>query len=93
MVGGFESMSNTPYYLPRARQGYGMGHQQVIDGLIFDGLWDPYDDVHMGMCAEACAEEFKISREDQDKYALESYRRAQQAVGLQRNTQHTERLT
>lgn len=78
-TGGFESMSNVPYYLLKARQGYGYGHQQAVDGVLQDGLWDAFDDHHMGMCAEACAADMKISREDQDKYALESYRRAQLA--------------
>lgn len=76
VTGGFESMSNIPHYLPNARNGYGYGHGEVQDGLIKDGLWDAFDDHHMGTCAEACAEEFGITREEQDRFALESYSRA-----------------
>lgn len=76
VAGGFESMSNIPHYLPKARNGYGYGHGEVQDGLIKDGLWDAFDDHHMGVCAEACATEFSITREEQDRFALESYRRA-----------------
>lgn len=72
-------MSNIPYYLPKGRDGYGFGHGQVLDGIIKDGLWDAFDDQHMGMCAEACATEFNITRQDQDEFALESYRRAAHA--------------
>ncbi len=77
--GGMESMSNAPYLLPKARSGYRLGHGQVIDSMISDGLWDPYGDVHMGTCAELCAREKAISREAQDAYAAESYRRALKA--------------
>jgi len=77
--GGMESMSNAPYLLPKARGGYRLGHGQVIDSLISDGLWDPYGDVHMGSCAELCAKEKAITREAQDAYAAESYRRALKA--------------
>ena len=80
VAGGMESMSNTPYYLPQARNGYRMGHGQVVDGMIFDGLWDPYNDFHMGQAGELCAREKKIDRERQDAYAAVSYRRAQAAV-------------
>ena len=76
VAGGFESMSQAPYLLPRAREGYRMGHQQVLDSMIHDGLWDPYGQVHMGSCAELCARERKISGEAQDAFAAESYRRA-----------------
>jgi acetyl-CoA C-acetyltransferase len=79
-AGGMESMSNAPYYLPQARDGYRMGHGQLVDGLIFDGLWDPYNDFHMGKAGELCASERKIDRERQDAYAAMSYRRAQSAV-------------
>jgi acetyl-CoA C-acetyltransferase len=79
-AGGMESMSNAPYYLPQARDGYRMGHGQVVDGMIFDGLWDPYNDFHMGKAGELCASERKIDRERQDAYAAMSYRRAQSAV-------------
>jgi acetyl-CoA C-acetyltransferase len=76
IAGGMESMSNAPYLLPKAREGYRLGHAQVIDSLITDGLWDAYGNVHMGDCAELCAREKKISREEQDQFAAESYRRA-----------------
>jgi acetyl-CoA C-acetyltransferase len=80
VAGGMESMSNTPYYLPQARNGYRMGHGQVIDGMVFDGLWDPYNDFHMGMAGELCASERKIDRERQDAFATRSYQLAQTAV-------------
>ncbi|HWB80505.1 MAG TPA: acetyl-CoA C-acetyltransferase [Nannocystaceae bacterium] len=80
VAGGMESMSNAPYYLPQARNGYRMGHGQVIDGMVFDGLWDPYNDFHMGMAGELCASERKIDRERQDAFATRSYQLAQTAV-------------
>ncbi len=76
VAGGMENMSQSPYLLPRAREGFRMGHQQVIDSMITDGLWDVYNQIHMGQCAELCAKERKITREQQDAYAAESYRRA-----------------
>jgi len=79
IAGGMESMSNTPYYLDKARTGYNLGHGQIIDGLIKDGLWDVYNDFHMGSAAELCAVECNVSREDQDAYAIESYNRALKA--------------
>jgi acetyl-CoA C-acetyltransferase len=79
VAGGMESMSNVPYYLDKARNGYRLGNGQLIDGLVKDGLWDVYNDYHMGSAAELCAEECKISREDQDAFAVESYKRAQKA--------------
>jgi acetyl-CoA C-acetyltransferase len=79
VAGGMESMSNAPYYLPTARNGFRMGHQQAVDGMIFDGLWDPYNNQHMGNCAELCAREYAFSREAQDAYAIESFKRAQAA--------------
>jgi acetyl-CoA C-acetyltransferase len=79
VAGGMESMSNTPYLLERARTGYRMGHGQLVDSMIKDGLWDPYKDVHMGNCAEMCVGKYKFSREEQDAYSLESYKRAQNA--------------
>jgi acetyl-CoA C-acetyltransferase len=80
IAGGFESMSNIPYYLPRVRQGLGYGHGVVEDGVLKDGLTDAYEDQHMGMCAEACAAAHDISREAQDDFAIESYARAQAAA-------------
>ncbi|WP_343532035.1 acetyl-CoA C-acyltransferase [Pedobacter sp.] len=79
VAGGMESMSNVPYYLDKARNGYRLGHGQITDGLIKDGLWDVYNDYHMGSAAELCAETCNISREDQDNFAIQSYKRAQQA--------------
>jgi acetyl-CoA C-acetyltransferase len=78
-AGGMESMSNVPYYLPGARGGLRFGNAQVIDGMQFDGLWDPYNDFAMGNAAELCAREMKIDRAAQDAHAVESYRRAQAA--------------
>src|SRR6201996_8252677 len=79
VAGGMESMSNVPYYLDKARNGYRLGNGQIIDGLVKDGLWDVYNDYHMGSAAELCAAECNISREDQDAYAIESYKRSQKA--------------
>ncbi|WCT14681.1 acetyl-CoA C-acyltransferase [Mucilaginibacter jinjuensis] len=79
VAGGMESMSNVPYYLDKARTGYRLGHGQITDGLVKDGLWDVYNDYHMGSAAELCATECHISREDQDAYAIESYQRSQKA--------------
>jgi acetyl-CoA C-acetyltransferase len=79
VAGGMESMSNVPYYLDKARNGYRLGHGQITDGLVKDGLWDVYNDYHMGSAAELCAETCNISREDQDNFAIESYKRAQAA--------------
>jgi len=84
VAGGMENMSLAPYYLQKARTGYRMGNGEVVDGMVFDGLWDPYDNMHMGMCGEICAEKYEISREEQDTFAAESYNRAMkaQAEGL-----------
>lgn len=79
VAGGMESMSNVPYYLDKARNGYRLGHGQITDGLVKDGLWDVYNDYHMGSAAELCAETCNITREDQDNFAIESYKRAQAA--------------
>ena len=76
VAGGMESMSNVPYYLSKARTGYKLGNDLLIDGLVEDGLWDVYNDYHMGSAAELCAIECNISREEQDAYAIESYNRA-----------------
>ena len=74
-----ESMSNVPYYLDKARTGYRFGNGQLIEGNLRDGLWDPYKDFHMGNAAEICASEYHITREEQDAYAVESYKRAAKA--------------
>lgn len=79
VAGGMESMSNVPYYLDKARNGYRLGNGELIDGLVKDGLWDVYNNYHMGSAAELCAAECGIGREDQDAYAVESYKRAQKA--------------
>ncbi len=80
VAGGQESMSNAPYVLPAARDGFRMGHKEIQDSMILDGLWDPYNNIHMGNCAEACAREFTITREEQDAFAAESYARARKAM-------------
>lgn len=79
VAGGQESMSNAPYMLDKARTGYGFGHANLLDSMIKDGLWDVYNDYHMGIAAELCASECAISREDQDAFAIESYTRAMAA--------------
>ncbi len=76
VAGGMESMSNAPYLSHAFRGGARMGNSEFKDAMILDGLWDPYDNVHMGTCAEACAESMKISRSAQDEYSVESTRRA-----------------
>ena len=76
VAGGTESMSRAPYLLPKARTGYRMGDGQIIDSMIHDGLWDVYNEIHMGTCGDACAEKFKLSRDMQDDFAAESYKRA-----------------
>ena len=76
VAGGMESMTNAPYLLPKGRSGYRMGNGQVIDSMVHDGLWDPYDNVHMGTCGDAVAAKYGFTREDQDAFASESYRRA-----------------
>lgn len=80
VTGGFESMSNVPYYLDKARTGYRMGNGTIIDGMVHDGLWDVYNNFHMGSAAEMCSKELNISREEQDSFAEESYRRALKAT-------------
>ncbi len=76
VAGGMESMSNCPYLLPGARQGLRLGNAALVDAMIHDGLWDAYEDFHMGQTAELVSEKYRISREEQDAYALESHRRA-----------------
>lgn len=75
VAGGMESMSNAPKYLAQARTGSRLGHDTVIDGMLKDGLWDVYNDFGMGICAEICADKYKISRQEQDLYAIRSYER------------------
>ena len=76
VAGGMESMSNVPYYLSKARTGYRLGDGKLQDGLVLDGLTDVYNKYHMGCAAELCASEYKISREDQDMFAIQSYERS-----------------
>lgn len=76
IAGGMESMSNAPYLLDKARTGYRLGHGQLLDSMIVDGLWDVYNDFHMGNAAELCAKDCNIPRDVQDEYAVTSYRRA-----------------
>ena len=80
VAGGMESMSNAPYLLPRVREGLRMGNGRVLDAMIVDGLWDPYNDFHMGTAAESCARARDVTRPAQDAFAVESYRRAQAAI-------------
>ena len=80
VAGGMESMTNAPYLLPNARAGYRMGNGTLVDSMIFDGLWDIYNDFHMGIAAEMIAEKYGITREEQDAFAAESHRRAAAAT-------------
>lgn len=80
LAGGIENMSQAPYYVANARAGFKMGNQQMTDGMIHDGLWDVYNNFHMGKAAELCAKEFRFSREEQDTYTKESYERALAAI-------------
>ena len=80
IAGGMENMSLTPYYLTDSRDGMRLGHKKVLDSIIQDGLWDPYGDIHMGNCAETLAKEENYSREEQDAFAEESYRRSREAI-------------
>jgi acetyl-CoA C-acetyltransferase len=80
LAGGMESMSNVPFYVQGARDGFKFGDQKLLDGMIKDGLWDVYNDFHMGSAAEICAREMKIGRGQQDEFAAESYRRALAAI-------------
>ena len=79
VAGGMESMSRAPYILERARSGYQVGHGELIDSMIKDGLWDAYGNVSMGTCAELCATKYQLSREEQDTFSVQSYTRALKA--------------
>ncbi len=79
VAGGQESMSNAPYILPNARNGYRLGHGEIKDSIVLDGLWDVYNNIHMGNCAEACAKDFSFTREELDNFAIQSYKRAIEA--------------
>ncbi len=80
VAGGMESMTNAPYALKKARNGYRMGNGEIIDLMIHDGLWDPYGNKHMGMLGEACGKEYKVSRQEQDEYAKASYEKSLEAI-------------
>src|SRR5690554_1055888 len=80
VAGGMESMTNAPYLVPGARGGLRLGDSKLVDSMILDGLWDVYNDKHMGSCAELCASKYRFSREAQDEFAERSYRRAQAAM-------------
>lgn len=80
VAGGMESMTNAPYLLPQARKGYRLGNAQIVDAMVQDGLWDIYNDYHMGMTGENVAEKYGITREEQDSYALNSHRKAVAAI-------------
>lgn len=80
VAGGMESMSNIPFYVPKARYGYGYGHGQLLDGLMHDGLWEPYHQFPMGSCADNTAKEMNISREAQDEFAINSYKKIADSV-------------
>jgi len=84
VAGGMENMSMAPHYLEKSRTGYRMGHGVLKDHMINDGLWDHVNDFHMGISNDLCAEKYGVSREDQDRYAAESYRRAQEAIAAGR---------
>lgn len=79
VAGGMENMTLAPYLLPKARAGYRMGNGDIIDSMVYDGLWDVYNNFHMGSCAEACARDFKFTREELDEFAVESYKRTLKA--------------
>ncbi|HMU54647.1 MAG TPA: acetyl-CoA C-acetyltransferase [Nitrospira sp.] len=80
VAGGMENMTRAPYLLEKARQGYKLGHAELVDSLIKDGLWDVYNDFHMGDAGELCAGKYGLTRQEVDDFALESYRRARQAI-------------
>ena len=80
MAGGMESMTRAPYLLTKAREGYRLGHGELLDTLIVDGLWDVYGQKHMGTCGDACALKYEFSRREQDDFAVRSHKRASQAI-------------
>src|SRR5205814_3100446 len=80
VAGGMESMTNAPYLLPQARKGYRLGDAQIVDSMVRDGLWDVYNDYHMGITGENVAEKYGITREEQDEFAVNSHRKAISAI-------------
>jgi acetyl-CoA C-acetyltransferase len=93
IAGGQESMSNAPYLLPNARYGYRLGDGQIVDSMIKDGLWDVYNNIHMGNCAEKCARDFNFKREELDEFAINSYRKALEAQKLGRFNDEIVKIT
>ncbi len=82
IAGGMESMSNAPHLLMNSRTGYRLGNKKIVDSIIIDGLWDVYNDIHMGSCAESCARNFHFTRKQVDDFAVESYNKA---INAQKN--------
>ena len=80
IAGGMENMSQAPYIVAKARDGLRLGHGEITDSMIKDGLWDVYNNIHMGSCADACAKKMNLTRQEQDEYAIESYKRAINAI-------------
>ncbi len=80
VAGGQESMSNAPYLLKKARNGYRLGHSEIYDSMIIDGLWDVYNNIHMGSCAEKCAKDLSMTRQEVDDFAINSYKKALNAI-------------
>src|SRR5690349_16222217 len=80
VAGGMESMSNAPYLIPKAREGYRLGNGELVDSMINDGLWCAFDDQHMGCTGEVVSERFNVSRAEQDEYAMNSHRKASAAI-------------
>src|SRR5450432_2752252 len=80
VAGGMESMTNAPYLLPQARKGYRLGNAQIVDSMVHDGLWDIYNDYHMGITGENVAEKYGVTREEQDEFAVHSHRKAISAI-------------
>ena len=89
IAGGQESMSNAPYVLEKARSGYRLGNGEIVDSMVKDGLWDVYNNIHMGNCAEACAKDFQFKREELDEFAINSYKKA---IDAQKNNKFKEEI-
>ena len=89
VAGGMESMSNAPYLMPQARTGARLGHAQLIDSMVHDGLWDIYNDFHMGMTGELVAQKYEITRDQQDEFAAKSHNKAEDAAGAGRFDKET----
>ena len=89
IAGGQESMSNAPYVLDKARNGYRLGNGEIVDSMVKDGLWDVYNNIHMGNCAEACAKDFQFKREELDEFAINSYKKA---LDAQKNNKFKEEM-